>query len=36
MRLQTDYDLKKATQNKDIRARVARIVPVKLRGRVHA
>ena len=30
MRLQSDYDLKKAAQNKGVRKRVARIVPVKL------
>ena len=30
MRLQSDYDLKKASQNKKVMARVARIVPVKL------
>ena len=30
MRLQSDYDLKKAAQNKKVMERVARIVPVKL------
>ena len=30
MRLQSDYDLKKAAQNKGVMKRVARIVPVKL------
>ena len=30
MRLQSDYDLEKASQNKKVMARVARIVPVKL------
>ena len=30
IRLQSDYDLKKASQNKKVMARVARIVPVKL------
>src|SRR6266481_1124035 len=29
MRLQADYDLKKAAQNKKVMARVARITPVK-------
>jgi plasmid maintenance system antidote protein VapI len=29
MRLQADYDLKKAAQDKRVMARVARIVPVK-------
>jgi len=29
MRLQADYDLKKAAQNKKVMERVARIVPVK-------
>jgi antitoxin HigA-1 len=36
MRLQADYDLKKAAQNKDVRVRVARIVPVKPHAEVHA
>jgi addiction module HigA family antidote len=36
MRLQADYDLKKAAKNKDVRARVARIVPVKPHAEVHA
>jgi antitoxin HigA-1 len=36
MRLQADYDLKKATQNKDVMERVGRIVPVKPREEVHA
>jgi plasmid maintenance system antidote protein VapI len=35
MRLQADYDLKKAAQNKDVRARVARIVPLKPHAEVH-
>ena len=30
MRLQSDYELKKAAQNKKVMERVARIVPVKL------
>ena len=30
MRLQSEYDLKKAAQNKKVMERVARIVPVKL------
>ena len=30
MRLQSEYDLKKAAQNKKVMQRVARIVPVKL------
>ena len=30
MRLQSEYDLKKAAQNKGVMKRVARIVPVKL------
>ena len=30
MRLQCEYDLKKAAQNKKVMERVARIVPVKL------
>ena len=29
MRLQSEYDLKKATQNKNVMQRIARIVPVK-------
>lgn len=36
MRLQADYDLKKAAQNKEVMQRVGRIVPVKLREEVHA
>ena len=36
MRLQAEYDLKKAAQNKKIMARVARIVPVKPVREVHA
>jgi antitoxin HigA-1 len=36
MRLQADYDLKKAARNKEVRARVARIVPVKPHEEVHA
>jgi antitoxin HigA-1 len=35
MRLQADYDLKKAAQNKDVMERVARIVPLKLHEEVH-
>src|SRR5580704_10952024 len=33
MRMQADYDLKKAEQNKKVMQRVARIVPVKPAGR---
>jgi len=36
MRLQADYDLKKAAQNKDVMERVERIVPVKPHEEVHA
>jgi antitoxin HigA-1 len=36
MRLQADYDLKKAAQNKDVMKRVGRIVPLKAREEVHA
>lgn len=36
MRLQADYDLKKAAQNKKVMERVARIVPVKARNEVPA
>jgi addiction module HigA family antidote len=36
MRLQAEYDLKKAAQNKSVMARVARIVPMKRIERVHA
>jgi len=36
MRLQADYDLKKAAQNKDVMERVGRIVPVKPREEAHA
>jgi len=36
MRLQADYDLKKAAQNKDVMERVGRIVPVKPREVAHA
>lgn len=36
MRLQADYDLKKAAQDKKVMARVARIVPVRAPDRVHA
>src|SRR5437879_4259906 len=35
MRLQADYDLKKAAQDKKVMQRVARIVPVKLPDEVH-
>jgi antitoxin HigA-1 len=35
MRLQAEYDLKKAAQNKKIMDRVAQIVPVKLLAEVH-
>jgi antitoxin HigA-1 len=35
MRLQADYDLKKAAQNKDVMERVARIVPLKPHEEVH-
>lgn len=36
MRLQADYDLKKAAQNKDVMKRMGRIVPVRLRDEIHA
>jgi addiction module HigA family antidote len=36
MRLQADYDLKKAAQNKEVMERVGRIVPVKPQEEVHA
>ena len=36
MRLQADYDLKKAAQDKKVMQRVARIVPVKELEKVHA
>src|SRR6202165_5430172 len=36
MRLQADYDLKKAAQNKKVMERVAQIVPVKPVDEVHA
>jgi addiction module HigA family antidote len=36
MRLQAEYDLKKAAQNKKVMARVARIVPVKPREEARA
>ena len=36
MRLQADYDLKKATQSKDVMERVRRIVPATVREDVHA
>jgi plasmid maintenance system antidote protein VapI len=36
MRLQAEYDLKKAAQNKKVMERVARIVPVKLPEEVRA
>ncbi len=36
MRLQAEYDLKKASQNKDVMERVRRIVRVRPRERVHA
>jgi antitoxin HigA-1 len=35
MRLQAEYDLKRAAQNKKVMERVARIVPVKPRAEVH-
>ena len=35
IRLQAEYDLKKAAQNKKVMDRVARIVPVKPAGEVH-
>ncbi|MHB8652940.1 MAG: HigA family addiction module antitoxin [Terriglobia bacterium] len=36
MRLQADYDLKKAAQNREVMQRVSRIVPVKPQEEVHA
>jgi addiction module HigA family antidote len=36
MRLQADYDLKKAAQDKKVMQRVARIVPVRMLEKVHA
>jgi antitoxin HigA-1 len=36
MRLQADYNLKKAAQNKDVMKRVGQIVPLKLGEEVHA
>ncbi len=36
MRLQADYDLKKAAQNRMVMQRVGRIVPVKPQEEVHA
>ena len=36
MRLQADYDLKKAAQNKMVMERVAQIVPAKSQAGVHA
>ena len=36
MRLQAEYDLKKAAQDKKVMARVARIVPVHSRAEIHA
>jgi plasmid maintenance system antidote protein VapI len=36
MRLQAEYDLKKAAQNKKIMERVAQIVPVKIPAEIHA
>lgn len=36
MRLQADYDLKKAARNREVMQRVVRIVPVKPREEVHA
>jgi addiction module HigA family antidote len=36
IRLQAEYDLKKASQNKKVMERVARIVPVKLRVEIRA
>ena len=35
MRLQSEYDLKKASQDKKVMARIARIVPVKLLDEIH-
>ena len=36
MRLQAEYDLKKAAQNKKVMERVRLIVPVKVQAEVHA
>jgi len=36
MRLQSDYDLKKAAQNKEVMKRVWRIVPVRPLNEIHA
>jgi plasmid maintenance system antidote protein VapI len=36
MRLQADYDLKKAAQNKKVMERVAQIVPLKPQQENHA
>jgi addiction module HigA family antidote len=36
MRLQAEYDLKKAAQNKKVMDRVAQIVPLKPQAEVHA
>ena len=36
MRLQAEYDLKKAAQNKKVMHRIAQIVPVKEEAQVHA
>ena len=36
MRLQADYDLKKAAQNKEVMQRVGRIVPLKPGAEFHA
>ena len=36
MRLQAEYDLKKAAQNKKVMERVAQIVPLKSQAEVHA
>jgi addiction module HigA family antidote len=36
MRLQAEYDLKKAAQDRKVMTRVARIVPLKLAREVHA
>ena len=36
MRLQADYDLKKAAHNREVMQRVRRIVPVKQQEEAHA
>ncbi len=36
IRVQAEYDLKKAAQNRKVMERVARIVPLKLPGEVRA